>query len=190
MRMLTRISAAALLLALLGAAAARAQHPQTRQGFWIGFGLGFGSLGLSCDGCSSIDRESGVSGFLKMGGTVSDKLLLGGESNGWTKDIAGTGRVTAGNVSFTAYYYPAPANGFFLRGGLGFADYKEEGEKGSVGFGVTLGLGYDVRVGSNFSLTPVANFSFGSVGDAHSGGIIIPGTKENVFQLGLGFTWH
>src|SRR5437773_2838263 len=137
MRMVTRISAAFALLALLGAAAARAQHPQTRQGFWIGFGFGFGSLGLSCDGCSSIDRESGVSGFLKMGGTVSDKLLLGGESNGWTKDIAGT-RVTAGNLSFTAYYYPAPANGLFLRGGLGFASYQEQGESGAVGFGLTF----------------------------------------------------
>jgi len=189
MRMLTRISAAFALLALLGAAAARAQHPQTRKGFWIGFGFGYGSLGLSCTGCSNISREGGISGFLKMGGTVSDKLLLGGESNGWTKDVGGT-TITAGNVSFTAYYYPAPANGFFLRGGLGFADYKEEGSSGSTGFGFTLGLGYDIRVGTNFSLTPVANFSWGSVGDVQSGGFTIPGTKENVFQLGLGFTWH
>ena len=189
MRMLTRISAAALLLALLGAAAARAQHPQTRQGFWIGFGFGFGSLGLSCDGCSSIDRESGVSGFLKMGGTVSDKLLLGGETNGWTKKIAGQ-NITAGNVSFTAYYYPTPASGLFLRGGLGFADYQEEGSDASTGFGVTLGLGYDIRVGTNFSLTPVANFSWGSVGDVQSGPGTVLGVKENVFQLGLGFTWH
>src|SRR2546427_1101390 len=121
-----------------------------------------------------------------MGGTVSDKLLLGGESNGWTKDIAGTGRVTAGNVSFTAYYYPSPANGFFLRGGLGFADYKEEGSDATVGFGATLGLGYDIRVGTMFSLTPVANFNWGSVGDAHIGGLLAPGAKENVWQVGVG----
>jgi len=189
MRAVTRFGAAALLLVLVGTTAVQAQHPQTRQGFWIGFGLGFGSLGLSCNGCSSINRESGVSGFLKMGGTVSDKLLLGGESNGWTKDIGGT-RVTAGNLSFTAYYYPAPASGLFLRGGLGFASYQEQGESGAVGFGLTFGAGYDIRVGTNMSITPVANFSWGNVGDAHSGGGVIPGTKENVFQVGLGVTWH
>ena len=189
MRAVTRFGAAVALLALAGTTAARAQHPQVRKGFWIGFGFGFGSLGLTCDGCSSLDRQSGLSGFLKMGGTVSDKLLLGGESNGWTKTVQGQ-TITTGNVSFTAYYYPSPANGFFLRGGLGFADYKEEGSDATVGFGATLGLGYDIRVGTMFSLTPVANFNWGSVGDAHIGGLVAPGTKENVFQIGLGFTWH
>src|SRR2546430_15963596 len=105
----------------------------------------------------------------------------------WSSDVCSS---DLGNVSFTAYYYPAPANGFFLRGGLGVADYKEEGSSGSTGFGFTLGLGYDVRVGTNFSLTPVANFSWGSVGDVQSGPATVPGTKENVFQIGLGFTWH
>lgn len=189
MRAVTRFSAVVALLALVGTTTSQAQHPQTRQGFWIGFGLGFGSLGLSCTGCSSINRESGVSGYLKMGGTVSDKLLLGGETNGWSKKIQGT-TVTAGNLSFTAYYYPAPANGFFLRGGLGFASYQEQGESAAVGFGMSFGAGYDVRVGTNFSLTPYANFNWGSVGDAGSGGLVIPGVKENVFQMGLGFTWH
>ncbi len=189
MRVVTRITAVALLLAVLGTRVVQAQHPQTRKGFWIGFGFGYGSLGLSCTGCTNISREGGLSGFLKMGGTLSDKLLLGGETNGFTKKINGT-TVTAGNVSFTAYFYPAPANGFFLRGGLGFADYKEEGSSGSTGFGLSLGLGYDVRVGTNFSLTPVANFSWGSVGDVQSGGFTIPGVKENVFQVGLGVTWH
>jgi len=189
MRAVTRLCAAIVLLALMGAPVAQAQHPQTRQGFWIGFGFGYGSLKVSCNGCSNVPSEGGISGFLKMGGTVSDKLLLGGETNGWSKKVNGT-TVTAGNVSFTAYYYPAPANGFFLRGGLGFADYKEEGSSGSTGFGFTLGMGYDVRVGTNFSLTPVANFSWGSVGDVQSGPTTVPGVKENVFQIGLGFTWH
>jgi len=189
LRTTTRFLSAVALLALLGTTAVQAQHPQVRQGFWIGFGLGFGSLGLSCNGCSSIDRESGLSGFLKMGGTISDKLLLGGETNGWSKKIQGT-MVTAGDLAFTAYYYPAPANGFFLRGGLGFASYQEEGENAAAGFGLTFGAGYDIRVGTNFSLTPVANFIWGSVGDVGSGGLVIPGLKENIFQIGLGFTWH
>src|SRR2546425_10982315 len=158
MRSMTRLFTIAGLLALMGAPVAQAQHPQTRQGFWIGFGFGYGSLKLSCNGCSNVPSEGGISGFLKMGGTVSDKLLLGGETNGWSKKVNGT-TVTAGNVSFTAYYYPAPANGFFLRGGLGFADYKEEGSSGSTGFGFTLGFDYAVRAGTHISISYVVILS-------------------------------
>ncbi len=38
-----------------------------RQGFWWGIGLGAGSAGLECDGCST-DREGSGSGYLRMGG--------------------------------------------------------------------------------------------------------------------------
>ena len=72
------------LMGLLVAAsptAASAQYPQVREGFWIGFGFGYGSLGLS--DCEECDREGGLSGFLKLGGTLSDKWLLGFESNSW-----------------------------------------------------------------------------------------------------------
>src|SRR5207249_3303218 len=135
------------------------------------------------------DREGGVSGYLKMGGTLSPHLLLGGESNGWTKKVSGT-TVTSGNASFALYVYPQPAGGFFLKGGVGVSTYKEEGSSGSTGFGLGGGLGYDLRVGTNVSLTPVANFTFGSVGDVESGGLTIPGVKQNVFQLALGVTFH
>src|SRR5438094_10350902 len=65
MRAVTRVVVSCVGLACLAATTAWAQHPQTRQGFWIGFGFGYGSLGLSCDGCNSIDREGGVSGYVK-----------------------------------------------------------------------------------------------------------------------------
>ena len=97
MRYMSRSTAIVSALLLLGASAASAQHPQTRKGFWIGFGLGYGSL--SCTGCSS---TGGVSGYLKLGGTVSPHLLLGGETNGWTKNVNGY-TLTAGNASFVAY---------------------------------------------------------------------------------------
>jgi len=189
MRAVTRLFAAVAALALVSATAAQAQHAQTRQGFWIGFGIGFGSLRMSCDGCSSTDRQSSVSGFLKAGGSISDRLLVGGETNGWAKSINGT-TITMGSVLLAAYYYPTPASGFFLRGGVGLARYKEAGSNSSSGLGFNLGLGYDLRVGPGYSLTPVANFSFGSVGKAHGSGIDYPSTQENLIQLAVGFTWH
>ncbi len=180
MRYVSRCSAVAALLLLLGVSVAPAQHAQTRQGFWIGFGLGWGSLGFSCDGCTGIGRESAVSGYLKMGGTLSPKLLLGGETNGWTKSVAGS-TVTAGNASFAAYFYPMPAGGFFLRGGLGLSTYQETGFDAQTGFGGTLGTGYDVRVSRNFSITPVLNLNWGKP---------VSGLSQNFVQLAIGATFH
>lgn len=53
-----------------------------REGFWIGFGAGYGSASVSasCDGCSG-DREGSFTGFLKLGGTLNPQVLLGVESN-------------------------------------------------------------------------------------------------------------
>src|SRR3990170_2157258 len=68
------------LVLSFGAAPLAAQHAQTRDGFWFGAGLGYGSLG--CDGCGG-DRTGGSSGYLKLGGTGSQHLLLGVETTGW-----------------------------------------------------------------------------------------------------------
>ena len=182
MRHLSRCVAVLAVLALALAPAAPGQgHPQTRQGFWIGFGLGWGSLSYSCTGCSG--SEGALSGYLKMGGTLSPKLLIGGETNGWTKNESGV-TITAGNLSGTVYFYPAPASGFFVRGGLGVASLSASSGGTSAsqsGFGATFGLGYDVRVGRNLSITPVANYNWGAIES---------GVKQNIFQLAVGVTFH
>jgi hypothetical protein len=54
-----------------------------------------------------------------------------------------------------------------------------------------FGLGYDFRVGRNFSLTPYANY-IASTGaelklDGSATGADI---NPNIFQMGLGVTWH
>jgi len=43
MRYISRGSAMVMALLVLGVSVASAQHPQTRKGFWIGFGVGYGS---------------------------------------------------------------------------------------------------------------------------------------------------
>ena len=52
MRNISRGLALATVLLLVGTSAASAQKPQTRKGFWIGFGFGWGSYGISCDACN------------------------------------------------------------------------------------------------------------------------------------------
>jgi len=174
-----RFALVALAVALAPTAAVAQGHPQIRDGFWIGFGLGYGSLGFECSGCSN-DRVGGLSGYLKMGGKLGPKLLLGGETNGWSKDDQGT-MVTAANASVVLYFYPSATGGFFLRGGLGWSTLDIEGIGSEGGGGAVFGIGYDVRVSANMSLVPVLNFA---------GGALANDFKQNVVQVALGLTWH
>lgn len=158
--------------AILLASSASAQQAQTRQGFWIGGGLGYGSLG--CDGC---DRVGAPSGYLKLGGTLRQNILLGVETNGWTKSELGN-RLTMGNVSGAIYWYPM-TNGMFVKAGAGYS-VLDSGIASTSGFGLLGGVGYDVRVGRNLSITPVANWFRGS----------FDGGSANVLQIGMGVTSH
>ena len=159
--------------AILLASSASAQQTQTRQGFWIGGGLGYGSLG--CDGC---DRVGAPSGYLKLGGTLRQNILLGVETNGWTKSEFGN-RLTMGNVSGAVYWYPMTTNGMFVKAGAGYS-VLDNGFASTSGFGLLGGVGYDVRVGRNLSITPVANWFRGS----------FDGGSANVLQIGMGVTSH
>ncbi|HXL10977.1 MAG TPA: autotransporter outer membrane beta-barrel domain-containing protein [Gemmatimonadales bacterium] len=192
MRTAACILAAAGLLGVT-ASVARAQYPQRREGFWIGFGLGYGSANITCGTCGSGPRTGGVTAFLKLGGTPSRNVLIGGAINGWSHSSGDTTE-TMGNVTASLYYYPA-ASGFFLTGGLGFSDYSVNTTPSirGTGWGFTAGAGYDIRVGQNVSLTPVANFVYGGVGDLNvsgGGGTFATGWKQNVVDFGLGVTFH
>jgi hypothetical protein len=172
-----RATGLSALLTVLLASTAFAQQAQTRQGFWIGGGLGYGSLG--CEGC---DRVGAPSGYLKLGGTLRENILLGVETNGWTKSELGT-RLTMGNVSGAVYWYPMVTNGLFVKAGAGYSVLNASSDVSSgseSGFGLLGGVGYDVRVGRNLSITPVANWFRGS----------FDGGSANVLQIGLGVTSH
>ena len=69
----TALVLVAALVAVPQSADAQTNAP-ARDGFFIGLGLGGGSFG--CTDCG--DRQSGVSGHLKLGTAVSEQLLLFG----------------------------------------------------------------------------------------------------------------
>jgi hypothetical protein len=151
----------------------------SRRGFWFSGGLGYGSLG--CEDCGG--RESGLSGGIQLGGSVSQKLLLGGGTTGWTKSDGGV-TLTVATVVALARFYPSASSGFFLLGGLGLGSIRLEvdgfGSDTETGGGALLGLGWDIRVGDNVSLTPFWN------------GFATKTTNSdaNVGQLGLSVTLH
>ena len=184
-----------LLTALAcAAAAAQAQYPQRRDGFWIGFGLGYGSSNVTCDVCGTGPRVGGVTGFVKLGGTPSRNVLLGGAINSWAHSD-GTGNTeTISNVTASVYLYPEAKSGFFVTGGLGFSNYHVNSSPSfdGTGWGFTAGAGYDIRVGRDISLTPVVNYLYGGVGDVNQEGFgaVSRQWKQNVVEFGLGVTFH
>ena len=183
MRYITRGIATVSALLVLGASTASAQHPQTRKGFWIGFGAGWGSYGISCSGCSGLGRTGSYTGYIKLGGTLNPHLLLGAESIAWSKTESGN-TITAGNLTFSGYYYPQPASGMFLTAGVGFSRAEASGggsSAGNTGPGLTLGAGYDIRVGTNLSIVPTGNWVYGHPES---------GFSQNFFQFSLGVTFH
>jgi hypothetical protein len=165
--------------ATLGTSPAFGQgHAQTRQGFWFNGGLGYGSLG--CGDCS--DRTGGLSGSLSLGATLNSHILLGVGTTGWTKSESGA-TMTVGTLDARLRFYPAAAGGFFLTSGIGVGSVRMEtifGNGSEMGWGVVLGLGYDIRISNNISLTPFWN------------GFAVKSSNldANVGQLGLSITTH
>jgi hypothetical protein len=181
-----------LLLAMAGPLIAQAR-PHTRAGFWFGFGLGFGSAGVECTGCSN-DRVSGYSGYLRLGGTVSPSVLLGGETNGWFHSADGVTE-SIGFASFVAVFYPSRESGFYLKVGLGGMNYMADDgtdEIKAVAPAVTLGAGYEFRIGRNMSIVPFLNSLASSDANFEVNGVDVAANDIQItlFQLGVGLTWH
>ena len=167
------------------------QMKHARKGFWIGFGGAFGSLGVE----NGETRESSAAGTFRLGGTLSQNLLLGVQVDAWTKsvnNIEGTATLTFGTMTALIVFYPMSNGGLYLSGGVGVATLTGEINSGGVGisetrggFGGVIGMGYDVRLGRAFSLTPYVNFSAGNINldGGESLGV-------NLIQTGLAVNWH
>jgi len=174
---------------------APAQAPAARHGFWGAFGLGYGANGLTCSGGCSFNSDTkggGLTAALKLGGTPSPRVRLGGEVNVWTKEH-GDVTESVGNVSVAVYFYPTARSGFFVKGGVGGGSFQLSQGSSTVsanGFGFVTGLGYDIRVGSKVSLSPIANFYFGHDGDLTDASGTIPGIRHAIVDFGLSVQYN
>lgn len=183
---------------LISPSVASAGHPQERQGFWIGFGAGYGSAFATCDDCGASKRENGGVGYLNLGGTLDDHLLLGVEVSGWSKQQEGV-TLNLYNILGTLTIHPRPSSGFFLKVGAGGAFMDTDIHEGSKtitvdlgnGLGLLAGAGYDVRVWRNVSITPGVNFWYGRKFGSIFGSDPSAGTwKQNVVDVTVGITFH
>ncbi len=161
------------------------RSPIVHSGLWLSGGLGGGSTDNDESGFVSEDDDGGPAAYFRMGGSVSQHILLGGEVIGMTFDRDGAD-VSFANATFTLLYDPALPGGFFAKGGIGFATVTTSLDIGGgtfttddEGFGVTIGAGYDIRIGGNLYLTPNIDFLLQTYGDDRDASMAL-------FTVGLG----
>jgi opacity protein-like surface antigen len=183
-----------MLLVLLGLLPARpvlAQGNLEHRGFYFGIGLGIGWAKLGGD-FSDGESQSGLSGHLRLGGTVKPNLLLGGETNGWFDSEDGIDN-SWGSLMGTVTYYPGEKLPLFVKGGAGymttsgtdgFDDY------GSNHFAFQVGAGYDIKVGSNKAITVVANLIQGLGGSFDVSGVEFGDASPRIIQVGAAFSLY
>lgn len=147
-----------------------------RSGFWLRLGFGGAGLDLVCDGCR-FDREWDLGGFFGIGGAVSEQVLVGIGSNGWTEteDF----EVGAGLLSAQVSVYPSPSADIFLQAGGGLAYAGEVGEDLDVAPGVLGGAGIDFPVSDGLAVTLYGGFVWAWFPDD---------VDLNLIQVGLGIT--
>jgi hypothetical protein len=180
----------AMAAVALGTTAAGAQ---TRAGIFVGVGAGWGSARVEADefeGAS--DRQGDLTGQLRVGTTLSERLLVGAELNAWHHSEQGD-KATLINASLAFYFYPAD-RGLFIKGGAGLsrADFDIGGETvDGIGWGLMGGLGFDIPIGRSAAITPVATFWFGKPGTLKFEGIdVLHNFRHNVVEIGVGITFY
>jgi hypothetical protein len=169
MRTLRRGAVAAAAILLLGSAAAAQEtprglvevHESGRRGFWGALGVGAGGEAYDLrDGAGYSGELYRPTVSLRLGGTPSQYVRLGGEILGWIDDQrARTESITS--VLFITQFYPAPTTGLYLKGGLGLGrnevDFDNGFGVGDTGFAGLLGAGWEVRVGRRIYLNPAVD---------------------------------
>jgi hypothetical protein len=182
---------------LAASAAAQSTPAEGRSGFHAAVGLGYGSVGVSCDGCGTT-RENNPAIMLRFGGAIRPSIVLSGEVTGWTKDNSDGSTDQFSFVSFVTQWYPQPTNGFYVKGGIGGAALKSVGTDPTLGsvelsttnLGLQGGVGYDLHLSPGFALTPYADFLYAVGADAKlNGGSTGLNVGANMIHVGLAASW-
>ena len=173
----------------------------TRRGVFLTGGLGDGSEQYRYSDSDPYVYSPALgkpSLLLRLGGTPSQNVRLGGEFFGWWNHRNDVGGGVAATEYFTALlltaeFYPGQRSGFFLKGGAGLgwngvSFYNGSGNQLS-GFAWTAGAGYEFPLSRSIALGPAVDFyqaSFDNSRDASD-----PYTlSERVLNLGVQITFQ
>ena len=156
-----------------------------RKGFWLGLGVGAGGESYDLQpstGYSNVLYRPTIS--LRLGGTVSQHLRLGGEVLSWINEN-GPAVESLTSALFVAQFYPVASTGFYLKGGLGIGrnavDFEDGYGTGDTGFAGLVGAGYELRLGRRIYLNPVVDLVGHRYSDRLGGSY-----RERLVNFGLG----
>lgn len=164
----------------------------TREGFYLGLGIGSGSI-LYWEDFVSVENNEGVAGHLALGGTLNPHWLLGGETDLWlgSRDDIDT---KYGALLGTATFYPSRSGDLFLKGGLGVATYREKDDSNtltSTGPSWIVGVGWDHPLSDKTGFVIAVNYVGGSNWRVDYNGA--PTTAHlgiGLVQAEFGVIWH
>ncbi|HEY1305970.1 MAG TPA: hypothetical protein VGF24_20590 [Vicinamibacterales bacterium] len=148
---------------------------QERKGFWASVDIGVGSAEVSVGG-DGLGRGAAGAADIGLGWALNPRMLVGMAIGGGfglemttPAEIRNTFITT--DVVGTLTFFPRPASGLFVRGGVGRALVSIEAEESDPivssaenGVSWTMGTGYDRYLGRGFSLTPAVDFWYGRAG--------------------------
>jgi hypothetical protein len=167
---LRRTIQGAVAAAILGAGSAAAQDAPRglsvvsegdRAGFWAALGLGAGAESFDLrDGNGYTSELYRPTVSVRLGGTLSQQVRLGGEVLAWINE-QGSAVESLTSFLFVGQLYPAASTGLYLKGGVGLGrnaiDFEDGYGVGDTGFAGLVGAGWELRVGRRLYLTPAVD---------------------------------
>jgi hypothetical protein len=196
--------ALAVLVALCGSglAAQRPMRPH-RAGLWGEVGVGAGHVRVTCAACTSVVPADGPTSYVRIGGTVSDHVVIGFEAFSlldkafnFSLDVSESTAETA-TAAVIILWYPG-RTGLFFKGGVGAAggqytiprNATQADTSSGAGMGLTFGAGWDWSISRKFALTANVSTFVVAVGD-----IVLPGQRVDdviatLYQASIGFTFR
>ena len=143
----------ALFLLFAAASGRAAEYSRANAGWYIGFGIGWGTAWAYAESASAEDR--GGLGMFKVGGVLGPNLLLGFEGGSWFS-WAEDSEVSFSHNDCMLTYFPWSEAGFFVKAGagLGWIGVRsgDSWGKSRAGFDVRVGTGYEFQLGRSFNL--------------------------------------
>jgi len=147
------------------------KNPTRRSGFWGSLGFGVGSETFTVpDSAVQPGWLASPTFNLRVGGTPDVHLRLGGELISWYNESGGISQ-TLGGFAGIAQIYPSTTQGFFLKGGGGYAwnsfgeDYYcswyycyEYGYSYDSGFMWTAGAGWEIPISRKLNIMPTVDY--------------------------------
>jgi hypothetical protein len=200
-----RLILGALALGILGSGTAAAQRRSRphRSGLWGEVSSGLGHVRIACSGCNDVVSANAPTSFVRIGGTVSDHVVIGFEAFSllgrgfgvFSQDSTAT--TETATAAIVVLWFPG-RHGLFFKGGVGAAGGQfilpssptQSDTSNGAGIGVTFGLGWDWSISRKFAISAnVGTFVIG-VGD-----IVLPTRRVDdviatMYQASIGFTFR